>query len=156
MKHLKLDLSKAQEAYKKGDQSIKDFLINAYGKEHFLLDVKERVKDYESACKELGIKPLTEADFGILPKEDRKKYFNRHILTIGIRALNEGWKPDFHNHSEWKWYNYPYSDGNNGFSFDCDYDCYGCIAGSDLYLKSKELALYAQKVFKQQYLDYSF
>lgn len=156
MKHLKLELSKAQEAYKTGDADRKKLLIDLYGKEHFLTNIKDRIVDYESACAELGIKPLTEEDFGILPKEDRKKYFNRHILTIGIRALNEGWKPDFHNHSEYKWYNYPYTDGKNGFSFDCISIYYACCAGSDLYLKSQDLALHAQKTFKQQYLDYSF
>jgi len=152
MKHLKLDLSKAQEAYKNGDKSIKDFLINAYGKEHFLLDIKDRVTDYESACRELGIEPLTEADFGILPKEDRKVYFNRHQLTIGIRALNEGWKPDFHNHTEYKYYNYVYSDGKSGFSFSVRVRHFYC--GSDFFLKSNELAKYAQSIFKQQYLNY--
>lgn len=153
MKHLKLDLTKAQEAYKNGDQSIKDFLINAYGKENFLLDIKDRVTDYESACAELGIKPLTESDFGILPKEDRFRAFNRHILTIGIRALNEGWKPNFHDSNEYKYYTYIYS-SNGGFSFvvSCGI-CIGAV-GSDLYLKNRELAQHAQTIFKQQYLDY--
>lgn len=156
MKHLKLELSKAQEAFKTGNPERKELLISLYGKEHFLFDIKERVTDYESACKELGIEPLTEADFGILPKEDQKKYFNRHVLTIGIRALNEGWVPDFHNHSQSKWYNYPYTDGKSVFSFGC-YRSFGvCCAGSDLYLKDQTLALYAQKIFKQHYLDYSF
>lgn len=155
-KTLKLDKEKALEAYKNGNDEIKKFLINAYGKEHFLVDIKDRVTDYESACRELGIEPLTEKDFGILTEKDRKKYFNRYVLTIGIRALNEGWEPDFQNHDEYKWYNYPYTDGKSGFSFDCHYLLSLVYAGSDLYYKSKELAEYGQNIFRQQYLDYSF
>lgn len=155
-KTLKLQKEKAIEAYKNGNEEMKRFLINCYGKEHFLTDIKDRVTDYESACKELGIEPLTEADFGILPEKDQKRYFNRHQITIVVRALNEGWEPDFHNHSEYKYYNYPYADGKGGFSFGVRYQAYIAYAASDLYYKSHELAEYGQKIMKQQYLDYSF
>lgn len=152
---LELEEEKAIEAYKNGSEDVKQFLIDCYGKEHFLTDIKDRVTDYESACKELGIKPLTEADFSILPNKDQKRYFNRHQITIVVRALNEGWEPDFQDHSEYKYYNCPYTDGNVGFSFCCRYISVA-VAGSDLYYKSRELAEYGQKIMKQQYLDYSF
>lgn len=153
---LELELENALEAYNNGSQEVKNFLINAYGKKHFLTDIKDRVTDYESACRELGLEPLTEADFGILHKNQRKRYFNRHVLTVVIEALNEDWKPDFQNHSEYKYYNYPYTDGKGGFAFDCDYYNRICDAGSDLYYKSRELAEYGQTILKQHYLDYSF
>jgi len=156
MKHLKLDLTKAQEAYKKGDQSIKDFLINAYGKENFLLYIKDRVTDYESACAELGIKPLTESDFGILPKEDRFRAFNRHQVVIGVRALNEGWKANMRD-GEWKYYNVPYAEGALGFSFFVhDRRSYCSFCGADLLYKNRELCEYGQMIFKQQYINFSF
>lgn len=155
-KTLKLKKDKALEAYKNGGSEIKKFLEQAYGREHFLTDVKDRVVDYESACREIGIKPLTEADFGILPEKDRKRYFNRHVITITIRALNEGWEPDFQNHSQYKYYNYPYTDGKGGFSFDCSCHHRSVGGGSDLYYKSEELARHGQNILKQHYLDYSF
>lgn len=155
-KFLKLEKEKAIEAYKNGNDELKRFLINCYGKENFLTDIKDRVTDYESACKELGIEPLTESDFGILPEKDQKRYFNRHQITIVVRALNEGWEPDFQNHSEYKYYNYPYTDGKGGFSFGVADQYYFAYAASDLYYKSYELAEYGQKIMKQQYLDYSF
>lgn len=155
MKHLKLDLSKAQQAYKEGDQSIKDFLTTAYGKEHFLFDVKDRVTDYESACKELGIEPLTEADFGILPKEDRIRAFNRHQVVIGVRALNEGHIIDLRD-GTWKYYNVPYTEGKDGFSFIVCFHYFYSVCGADLMYKNRDLCEYGQKIFRQQYINFSF
>jgi len=151
MTNLKLSLEKAQEAYKKGDQSIKDFLINAYGEEHFLVDIKDRVQSYEDACREIGITPLTESDFGILPKEDQKRAFNRHQLTIVIKALNQGWYPNWKNSNEAKYYIYLYHE-NSGFSFrvGAAYCHYGSV-GSDLYVKTRELAEHLKTYFKTQY-----
>lgn len=152
-KHLKLSLEKALEAYTKGDKARKQFLIDLYGKEYFLTDIKDRVIDYPSACKELNIQQLTVDHFAFMGN-DAKRYFNRHQLTIIIRALNEGWEPDFTD-STYKWYNYPYQQ-SNGFS-----SCVLCITyvtsvGSDLMLKSKELTEYAWKIAKTQYIAYHF
>lgn len=154
MKNLKLSLEKALEAYSKGDNARKQFLIDMYGKEHFLTDIKDRVTDYASACKELNILQLTIDHFACLGS-DAKRYFNRHQLTIITRALNEGWEPDFSNLSEYKYYNYPYQDKNGFSSFVyCDY--YDASVSSDLMFKSNELAAYAWKIAKTQYIAYHF
>lgn len=73
--------------------------------------IMERVTSYETACKELGITPDPTAS-----SYDRLK-------TI-IRALNEGWAPDWENENQLKWY------------------------------KSKELALHCQKIADAEYKDY--
>jgi len=152
-KHLELSLEKALEAYTKGDKARKQFLIDLYGKEHFLTDVKERVIDYPSACKELNILQLTEDHFAFMGK-DAKRYFNRHQLTIIIRALNEAWEPDFTD-SNYKWYNYPYQQSNS-FSSRVIFDIRHATVGSDLMFKSKELTEYAWKIAKTQYIAYHF
>lgn len=154
-KHLKLSLEKALEAYTKGDKARKQFLIDLYGKEYFLTDVKERVIDYPSACKELNILQLTEDHFAFMGN-DAKRYFNRHQLTIIIRALNEGWEPDFTN-SEYKYYNYPYwNTSTSGFSSGVVGCCGAASVGSDLMFKSRELAEYAYKIATKQYIAYHF
>lgn len=155
MKNLKLTLEKAQEAYAAGNADRKKLLIDLYGKEHFLTNVKDRVTDYESACLEIGIKPLTEEDFGILPKEDRKRYFNRHILTIAIRALVGDWKPDWSNSNEYKYYNYFYVDNGTFSSGVSLYFTYAYV-GSDFVFPSKDLAEHVRTTFKQNYIDYLF
>lgn len=153
-KHLKLSLEKAVEAYTNGDKARKQFLIDLYGKEHFLTDIKDRVIDYPSACKELNIQQLTVDHFAFMGR-DAKRYFNRHQLTIIIRALNEGWEPDFTD-TQYKYYNYLYWDTSiNGFSSSV-YVYYFTEVGSDLMLKSRELAEHAYKIAKTQYLAYHY
>ncbi len=125
-------------------------------KEHLLTDVKDRVVDYESACKEINFKPLSIEDFEILPEEDRNRYYARHQLTVGIRALVGDYKPDLDNSSEYKYYNYVYRE-DDGFASGVGLsDYFSSHLGSDLYFPNSEVAKYAYKIFKQQYIDYSF
>lgn len=155
MANLKLSIEKALEAYTKGDKARKQFLIDLYGAEHFLTDIKDRVTDYPSACKELNILQLTVDHFAFMGK-DAKRYFNRHQLTIIIRALNEGWEPDFTD-SEYKYYNYPYWDSSsNGFSSGVHVSDYVSASGSDLMFKNRELCEYAWKIAKTAYIAYHF
>ena len=153
--HLKLELSKAVETYKKGDGKIKALLIDLYGKEYFLLDVKDRVIDYESACKETSFKPLTIEDFEMLPEEDRNRYYARHQLTVGIRALVGDYKPDWDNSSEYKYYNYMYKE-DGGFVSGVRSYAYLSYLGSDFYFPNREIAEHAYKTFKKQYITYLF
>lgn len=155
MKHLKLELQKAIEAYQKGDSKTKNLLIDLYGKEYFLTDIKDRIIDYESACKELNFEPLSIYDFEMLPEEDRNRYYARHQLTIGIRASNQGWSPNWDDSNEYKYYNYFYKN-KGGFGCRVSY-CYSDSGlGSDLHFKNSDLAEHANKVFKQQYIDFLF
>lgn len=154
MKHLKLELEKAQSAYNNGSSEQKKLLIDLYGKENFLLDIKERVTDYESACEETGRTPLKLSDFDIFSKKDRKRYWNRHQLTVITEALNEGWEPDF-DKSDYKYYTYFYKD-NGIFSSVVLISYYYSVVGSDLVFKNNDLANYARKKFTQTYINYHF
>lgn len=154
MKHLKLEITKAQEAYKNGSEEQKKLLINLYGKENFLLDIKERVTDYESACEVTGRTPLKLSDFDIFAKKDRKRYWNRHQLTVITEALNEGWEPDF-DKSDYKYYNYFYKD-NGSFSSSVDVYFSTASVGSDLVFKNNDLADYARTKFTKTYINYHF
>lgn len=70
--------------------------------------IKERVKTFEDACKELGedhklvqqFKAIQEA---IAEDKEATAYFKLGIITA---ALNEGWKPDFTNNEEYRYYPY--------------------------------------------------
>lgn len=152
--YLKLSLEKAIETFKNSTESHKKLLINLYGKEHFLTDIKDRVTDYASACVELGISPLTIHSFTFLQEEDQEQAFARHQISIVAKALREGWKPDFTD-SNYKYYVYTYLDtSKNGFSSAVSY-CYRiCYVGSDLLYTTRELAEYALKIMEKQYLTY--
>lgn len=153
--NLKLSVEKAQEAYKNGNDVIKQFLIDSYGEEHFITDIKERVTSYEAACAILGVTPLSVKDFEFLGKEKAAKKFSEHKITTGIEAINEGWKPDFDNESQWKHYVY-FRNKNNGFSFGvvCRFYCSSC--GADFYIESEEKANVIAKIFREDFINYFF
>lgn len=158
MTTLKLEVEKAREAYNKGSKDQKQFLIDMYGKEHFLLETTDRVTDYLSACEELNIKPLSLAHFSFLPEEDQERAWNRHQLSIGTRALcGVDYKPDFTKSNEYKYYNYIYWDTDkSGFSSGCGVDFFTAIVGSDLVFPNEKLAKYAYSIFEKQYIAYHF
>lgn len=155
---LNLEVEKAREAYNKGSKDQKQFLIDMYGKEHFLLETTDRVTDYLSACEELNIKPLSFAHFSFLPEEDQERAWNRHQLSIGTRALcGVDYKPDFTKSNEYKYYNYIYWDTDkSGFSSGCINVYYAAFVGSDLYIENYDKAKIIEKIFRDDYIIYLF
>ena len=138
--HIKLILCKSIEFYyppKKKDGKITD-----------------RIKTYEDACEELDETPLDEkvlTDLGFTT--DEINY--RKIKTI-TKALNEGWKADWNDSNQYKYYPW-FKMSSGGFVF-CDmyYDRSYANAGyaSRLCFKSSELAKYAGEQFLQLYSDF--
>ena len=63
--------------------------------------ITDRVKTYEDALKVLGREDFSHEN--LYPRE-----IARRKLEIIIEALNEGWKPDWENYSQLKWYPYFY------------------------------------------------
>lgn len=116
--------------------------------------ITDRVKTFEDACEVLGIKGdiLT----GTLSDDlegDAKSIAAYAKLIIIARALNEGWKPNWENSNEYKYY--PYFKMQGGFVLDgvrciCAYTG----VGSRLCFKTDELAKYAVKQFGDLYKDY--
>jgi len=151
--NLKLSLDKALEAYKNGDDTIKKFLIDAYGKDVFITDIKERVTSYEAACSILGRTPLTLSQFLFLGQKEGERQFSRHKIATGIEAINEGWIADFENESTYKYYVWM-NNKKRGFSVSvgCDY----FVCGSDLCCESREKMEIIAKVFEYDYKIYLF
>lgn len=114
-------------------------------------DLTKKIKNYSTACKHLKRTELTIEDFKHLPTTQQEKAFNRHVILTVIEALVGDWKPDFSD-SEWKYEVYAYH-SNGGFSFYCAYDDhYGCHAGSDFVLPSRELGNHVIEICKQNLL----
>jgi len=112
-------------------------------------NVMLRIKTFADACIECG---STEKEFNdkYLNIGLREDTINYERIVIIIRALNEGWTPNWSNTNERKWY--PYFNAAS-FGFDGT-DCDGwasTTAGSRLCLKSQELAEYAGTQFTDIY-----
>lgn len=98
-------------AYKNGNQDQKALLENLFGKDIFQpKDIKERVKTFEDACKELGdnhpfvlqYNTLRDSGGNGIDVADIAAYLKLRIITA---ALNEGWKPTF---DKYEWRHYPW------------------------------------------------
>ena len=115
-------------------------------------DVRERIKTYEDACHELGIKPMDESKMRSIGFTDAE-IARRKIKEI-TEVLNEGWIADWNDRNQEKWLPRFYVLVSAGFTFyDASYSCMNPNAGdaSRLCFKSEELATYAGRQFLALY-----
>ena len=118
------------------------------------------VQSYEDACQLLGIKP-TYPKFVQCPKIDRPSMIAYHKLIIIVRALNllpngKCWIPNFNNR-EYKygiWW-YITLDNKLGYAYahSTPSTTAACL-GSRLLFRSRPLAEYCAKQFKDLWQDY--
>jgi hypothetical protein len=71
-----------------------------------------KIKTFEAACKALKIK-ATVPTFEEAPEKHRKAMLAHFKLVLITEALNEGWKPNWNNFNEDKYYQW--WDMQNGF-----------------------------------------
>jgi hypothetical protein len=115
-----------------------------------------KIKTYEAACKALGIDPEKSLPkvTGV-PKQHKDAIVAHAKLVIITEALNEGWKPNWKDSGEYKYYPWFNMSSGSGLSF---HDCVGwdsrSTVGSRLCFKSRALAEYAGKQFKKLYEQY--
>lgn len=126
-------------------------------------DITNRVKSYADACKVLGIEPMDEDSMkaqGFRPDEIAR----RQLETI-TEALNEGWKPNWADTDEYKFYPWFYievsevqTEGTDGASAGLSYAyTYGAAARTNAYIGSRlcfhdrETARYAGRTFTDLY-----
>lgn len=127
----------------------------------------EQVKDYKSACKVLGIKPI-----------DKRRKLEEHVLlyiqlctiTQAINFIANGNKPWIPEYKQSKliktWYSWWYIDWNkikDGsaaglFALDSDDGLSAANAGVGTHLRfiNREAAEYAAKTFQPLYMKYIF
>ena len=153
MRTLQLDEISARSLYKTSFPEFKIVLENSFGKDFFNEKITDRIKTYQDSCKDLDTEPISDdyfQDSGLT--EDEIAF--RKIKAI-TKSLNEGWKPDWNNSNEKKWYPW-FKLSSGGFVFDdAGYCCSvaGAGHGSRLCFKSEELAEYAGKQFIDIWID---
>lgn len=105
------NVEEAQDTVKKltedeGNGSIFDYFY----KEEDYEEITDRVKTYEDACKVLGVEPINEQN--AKAQGFRSDEIARRKLETIAAALNEGWKPDWNNTDQYKYYPYFYIQEN--------------------------------------------
>ena len=120
------------------------------------MNIIEKVKSFEDACKLLDITPSVPVVTGI-PEKYQKPLIANYQLMVIAEALNEGWTPDWSN-GEWDkwhpWFDMDDSSSAGRFSFHVAGNLYSySIVGSRLCFKSEELADYAGTQFLELYRE---
>lgn len=116
----------------------------------------KEIKSYEDACKVLGIQPISDNAVAAFPAEDRKSMLAYHKLTIIARAINGGWKPDWNNVNQYKYYPVFYYE-SAGLSFASTYSAASATnayLGSRLCFKTEAMSDYAAATFADLYTDF--
>lgn len=119
-----------------------------------------KITSFEEACKALNIEPIV-PDFSAVPEQHRKALEAHYKLVIIAEAVNEGWKPDWDDTDQYKYY--PWFDveadeeqtSGSALSF-LGYYCADSYAGvgSRLAFKNSDIAKYMGTQFKELYEDY--
>ncbi|MDM1093400.1 hypothetical protein [Myroides odoratimimus] len=120
--------------------------------------ITDKIKTFEDACQALGVNmDVMPIGLPIELKHHLKALTAHTKLVIIAEALNEGWKPDWSNWDERKYYPWFEMGSPSGVGFSYD-DCVRWLTastvGSRLCFKSRELAEYAGKQFESLYKDY--
>lgn len=124
------------------------------------LKITDRVKTFEDACRVLGLDSKQLPVVDLLPEKDRKSIIAYYKLTVIVRALNEGWEPDWQDWVEYKYFNWFYID-SAGFAYAHTHDATTSMntythVGSRLCFKTDTLARYARVQFRDLYFEYLF
>ena len=150
MKNLNITDEAVKQAFKNAGKDGKQVLNDLFGKQVSLYDnITERVKSFEDACQVLGISTNV-PDVKGLPRKHQKAIVANYKLIIIAEALNEGWKPNWQDSDEYKYY--PWFDmakpAGVGYS-NTAYTATTAFAkiGSRLCFKNRELAIYFGKQF---------
>lgn len=153
------NVEEAQDTVKKltedeGNGSIFDYFY----KEEDYEEITDRVKTYEDACKVLGVEPINEQN--AKAQGFRSDEIARRKLETIAAALNEGWKPDWNNTDQYKYYPYFYiqenAKGKGSAGLSCaDTNSAASAAnasvGSRLCFYASRLARYASNQFTDLY-----
>ncbi len=120
-----------------------------------VMSIIEKIKTFEDAMEATGRKEMP--DFSSFPEDMRKHFEALFKMVVIVEALNEGWKPDWDNYNECKYYPW-FEMSPSSFAFrgsDCGYvnEYAHAGSGSRLKLKSRELAEYCGEQFKDIWKD---
>lgn len=156
MRTLQIKQDSLLAAFRNAGKEGKQVLSDLFGKQVALYDnITDRVKSFEDACQVLGISTNVPEVKG-LPRKHQKAIIANYKLIVIAEALNEGWKPNWQDSDEYKYY--PWFDMSNpagvGFSYTNNAaSTTSAHVGSRLCLKNRELAIYFGQTFTDLFND---
>lgn len=156
MRTLQIKQDSLLVAFRNAGKEGKQVLSDLFGKQVALYDnITDRVKSFEDACQVLGISTNVPEVKG-LPRKHQKAIIANYKLIVIAEALNEGWKPNWQDSDEYKYY--PWFDMSNpaGVGYSHTHNTASLTSaniGSRLCLKNRELAIYFGQTFTDLFND---
>lgn len=156
MRTLQIKQDSLLAAFRNAGKEGKQVLSDLFGKQVALYDnITDRVKSFEDACQVLGISTNVPEVKG-LPRKHQKAIIANYKLIVIAEALNEGWKPNWQDSDEYKYY--PWFDMSNPAGVGCSATYHAASHthasfGSRLCLKNRELAIYFGQTFTDLFND---
>ena len=134
-------------------ESFENATLNVLIKKTHFDNLINSIKSFEDACRILKIEPAV-PDVSSFLEERRLSVLAQHKLEIIIKALNEGWKPNWNDNTQYKYYNWFNMNAGTFSSSGTDYNITYANVPSALCFKNRELAEYAGRTFINLYKDY--
>lgn len=156
MRTLQIKQDSLLAAFRNAGKEGKQVLSDLFGKQVALYDnITDRVKSFEDACQVLGISTNVPEVKG-LPRKHQKAIIANYKLIVIAEALNEGWKPNWQDSDEYKYY--PWFDMSNPAGVGSSLTYFTASStyahfGSRLCLKNRELAIYFGQTFTDLFND---
>ncbi|MDD5013694.1 MAG: hypothetical protein PHW73_01155 [Atribacterota bacterium] len=140
---LKIEKTTAKRLFSETPEWFQKVLIETFGKECFKKKNYDSIETFEDACNELGI-----ASNDVFTEKDSPDEVAYKKLKVIVKAINQGWIPNWDDLNQRKWF--PWFKMSSGFGFGdssyaCDYMYTYC--GSRLCFESEEKANYAGTQF---------
>ncbi len=156
MKNLQIDESQAKKLFKTSPKELQEIFISTFGESTFKEKLIDRIKTYEDVYRELKEGPINFRDFSVR-FEDKivKKVVAFAKLQRIAKLFNEGWKPDFSNHKQYKYYPWFEMNESGGVVFKNSLSYYDCsrFRVAPAYFNSEEISNYVGKTFIDIYKD---
>lgn len=150
METLQISKANALDAFKKAETSGRQLLSNLFGKKVFAIDVFERIQCWNDVYEDHGLNPATALPYPIPANEDQVWLNTVEKVRLLFKSLNEGWKPNYDDENEGKYW--PVYRKVKGAGFGFSYSRTGwtyphTYAGSRLVLKDMPRVLHAVRYF---------
>jgi hypothetical protein len=96
---MELKISTAKKLYPEAPEWFKSLLVYEFGADAIKVNNYEDIKTFEDACMTLNINPES-----VLNASDTTDEIAYKKLKIIIKAINDGWTPDWSDNMECKYY----------------------------------------------------
>jgi hypothetical protein len=145
---LTIQKSTAKKIYPEAPVWFQEILVENFGKETFAKRGFEDIKTLEDAAEETG---HTKGYLKISDEESTDEWAYR-MLKMVVKAINQGWTPDWSNNNQQKWW--PWFNLSSGFGFSYSgylYGSTGAAVGSRLCFETEAKSNFAAKQFIEIY-----